>query len=40
MMSHAVSGQNAISLQEVQRSLALVQGWVERQGYRGYEPFE
>jgi rhamnogalacturonyl hydrolase YesR len=39
-MSHAVSESIAITTQEVQRSLALVQGWVERQGYRGYEPFE
>ena len=39
-MSHAMSEPTAITPQEIQQSLALVQGWVERQGYRGYEPFE
>jgi rhamnogalacturonyl hydrolase YesR len=39
-MSQAVSEPTAITPQEIQQSLALVQGWVERQGYRGYEPFE
>jgi hypothetical protein len=50
-MSHDVSGPNgfsralgrgsdAITPQEIQQSLALVQGWVEQQGYRGYEPFD
>ena|SRR6185503_19024171 len=50
-MSHDVRGPNGLSRalgigsdvitsQEIQQSLALVQGWVERQGYRGYEPFD
>lgn len=50
-MSHDVSGSNgfsralgsgsdAITPQEIQQSLALAQGWVEQQGYRGYEPFD
>ena len=50
-MSHGVSGPNglsralgsrsdAITPQEIQQSLAQVQGWVEQQGYRGYEPFD
>lgn len=34
------SGSDAITPQQIQQSLALVQGWVEEQGYRGYEPFE
>ena len=50
-MSHDVSGQNgwsralgsgsgAITSREIEQSLARVQGWVEQQGYRGYEPFD
>lgn len=29
-----------VTPQDIQRSLALVQGWVEERGYRGYEPFD
>lgn len=29
-----------VTPQDIQRSLALVQGWVEKRGYRGYEPFD
>ena len=50
-MSHDVSGPNgssgtvgsgsdAITPQEIQQSLTRAQGWVEQQGYRGYEPFD
>lgn len=31
---------NTITREEVVRSLSAVQEWVERQGYRGYEPFD
>lgn len=34
------SGSDAITSQQVMQSLLLVQEWVERQGYRGYEPFD
>ena len=29
-----------VTLQEIDRSLSAVQGWVERHEYRGYEPFD
>src|SRR5947209_3361291 len=29
-----------LTLQEIDRSLSRVQGWVERHEYRGYEPFD
>src|SRR5438128_9921105 len=31
---------HAITRHDVQRSLALVQGWVQQHNYRGYEPFD
>src|SRR5262245_7415190 len=34
------NGLGAISRQEIQQSVSLVQQWVEQRGYRGYEPFD
>ena len=33
-------GSDTITPQEIERSLDLVQGWVEKHNYRGYEPFD
>jgi hypothetical protein len=33
-------GRHSVSPQDIERSLHLVRGWVERQDYQGYEPFD
>jgi hypothetical protein len=34
------SSSEAFSSKDLQRSLSILQGWVEQHGYRGYEPFD